>query len=543
MDPHQLRDMKRALGRRLAGWRRACGLTQDDLARRVHSTRSTVANVECGRQVVDRVFWAQCESLLKAAGELIAGYDDYRSAEVRHREEKAEAARQARWAALDPQTIAETAACDRPRGAGQSLASAEGPGARGPAAPVDPTVLSVFAAPSTGYPAAGSLAAAEGGEPGTVAVTDLSGGGGTLQTDDTVRWPGPSGRDETEVGMQRRVMLQQALTTLAAGVAGPALDAIRTGLVSSMLGADAADIDVAEWEDVVEEYGRAYYTLTPMALMLHLAADLADLQQTLANSHGSRRADLSRVGARLAAVMAMSLAKTGQFQPARRWWRTCRTAADTCGDPAIRVWVRGQEAVHALYDRRPTRMTAVERADEALAISGGRTYPGTAEALGARAQACALAGDGTRARAYTNHLIDVFGRLPDAVTADTGSIYQWPQRRLWHTASYVHSHLGRTDDALRAQEQALALMHDWTPAARAQVHLHTAMCLIRDDDLDDGAHRARQAITELPPSRRNALVLRLGHAVLDAVPEGERHRPSVTGLREVITASTAQVVS
>ncbi|WP_223874854.1 helix-turn-helix transcriptional regulator [Salinispora oceanensis] len=61
--------MKRALGRRLAAWRKTRGLIQDDVARLVNSTRSTVAGVERGEQVVDRVFWVQCESLLHAGGE------------------------------------------------------------------------------------------------------------------------------------------------------------------------------------------------------------------------------------------------------------------------------------------------------------------------------------------------------------------------------------------------------------------------------------------------------------------------------------------
>ncbi|WP_405098260.1 helix-turn-helix domain-containing protein [Micromonospora sp. NBC_01412] len=100
MDPQGLSDVKRALGRRLGTWRRKRGLTQDDVARLVHSTRSTVANVESGRQVVDRVFWAQCESLLQAGGELLIGYDEYRSLDARHQKEKAEAARHARWGAL-----------------------------------------------------------------------------------------------------------------------------------------------------------------------------------------------------------------------------------------------------------------------------------------------------------------------------------------------------------------------------------------------------------------------------------------------------------
>lgn len=126
VDPQQLSDVKRALGRRLASWRRMRGLTQDDVARRVHSTRSTVANVESGRQVVDRVFWAQCESLLEAGGELIAGYDEYRSLEVRQKEEKAEAARHARWGAvLDRESIAEVSSPGWAQDRDKSLVPAE----------------------------------------------------------------------------------------------------------------------------------------------------------------------------------------------------------------------------------------------------------------------------------------------------------------------------------------------------------------------------------------------------------------------------------
>lgn len=114
MDPQQLKGMKRALGRRLAGWRKTRGLIQDDVARLVHSTRSTVAGVERGEQVVDRVFWVQCETLLRTGGELINGYDEYRALEIRHQEEKAEAARRARWGALAlVDSVRETSAPDR----------------------------------------------------------------------------------------------------------------------------------------------------------------------------------------------------------------------------------------------------------------------------------------------------------------------------------------------------------------------------------------------------------------------------------------------
>ncbi|MTK05400.1 helix-turn-helix transcriptional regulator [Micromonospora sp. CP22] len=108
IDRQQLQEARQELGRKLATWRKTRQLIQGDLARQVRSSRSTVAMVERGHQVVDRVFWRQCESLLDAQGELIAAYDAYRQLETRHRVEKAEAARRARWGtAMDGGTMAD----------------------------------------------------------------------------------------------------------------------------------------------------------------------------------------------------------------------------------------------------------------------------------------------------------------------------------------------------------------------------------------------------------------------------------------------------
>ncbi|ROT34276.1 XRE family transcriptional regulator [Micromonospora sp. HM5-17] len=107
MDPQQLQDAKHALGRLLRDLRTARGLRQKDVAEQVHSTRSTVANVEAGRQMVDRIFWQQCDTLLGAGQQLLGGYDAYRRLEQQHHAERDEAARRARWgaaaeAAIDP---------------------------------------------------------------------------------------------------------------------------------------------------------------------------------------------------------------------------------------------------------------------------------------------------------------------------------------------------------------------------------------------------------------------------------------------------------
>lgn len=50
-----------ALGRQLAASRRAAGLSQEQLAGLAAYSRSTVANVETGRQHVGREFWVQCD--------------------------------------------------------------------------------------------------------------------------------------------------------------------------------------------------------------------------------------------------------------------------------------------------------------------------------------------------------------------------------------------------------------------------------------------------------------------------------------------------
>lgn len=64
-----------ALGKQLAAYRKAAGYTQHTFAPLTHYGRSTIANVEAGRQNVPRAFWERCDDLLQAAGALMAGYD------------------------------------------------------------------------------------------------------------------------------------------------------------------------------------------------------------------------------------------------------------------------------------------------------------------------------------------------------------------------------------------------------------------------------------------------------------------------------------
>jgi Helix-turn-helix domain len=75
IDPNEITAARRALGRLLAQYRVAAGLNQHQLAPLAHYGRSTIANVETGRQNVPRAFWQHCDDALRAQGQLIAASD------------------------------------------------------------------------------------------------------------------------------------------------------------------------------------------------------------------------------------------------------------------------------------------------------------------------------------------------------------------------------------------------------------------------------------------------------------------------------------
>ncbi len=74
--PGQVAEARRDLGRQLAALREGAGLTQVDLAARVNYSRSTIGNVETGRQKIPRGFCQRCDRELGADGVLLAVHDD-----------------------------------------------------------------------------------------------------------------------------------------------------------------------------------------------------------------------------------------------------------------------------------------------------------------------------------------------------------------------------------------------------------------------------------------------------------------------------------
>jgi transcriptional regulator with XRE-family HTH domain len=96
----QAPDKARAeLGAELAAYRRAAGCSQARLAQLTGYSRSTIANVETGRQHVPRSFWERADAALRTGGTLATGHDESEAAqrnELRAAAHQVSAARQAR---------------------------------------------------------------------------------------------------------------------------------------------------------------------------------------------------------------------------------------------------------------------------------------------------------------------------------------------------------------------------------------------------------------------------------------------------------------
>ncbi len=80
----------------LAAFRRAAGYSQAELAALIDYSRSTIANVETGRQHVPPGFWKRADTALHADGALTESNDQVEAASQREREAAARAAREAR---------------------------------------------------------------------------------------------------------------------------------------------------------------------------------------------------------------------------------------------------------------------------------------------------------------------------------------------------------------------------------------------------------------------------------------------------------------
>jgi hypothetical protein len=342
--------------------------------------------------------------------------------------------------------------------------------------------------------------------------------------------------DEDEVERRR---LLQALAALGVSVAPmtAALASIRESLDSAL--SSVADHTVSDWEEMAAEYGYGFLTIPAAELLRDLAVDVVALQQRIrATADEGRRRDLCRPGGQMAMLMALTVGALGNKREARQWSQTARHIADASADTDLRVWVRGYEAMQALYERRPPELV-LWRAEEAISIAGDRPRAAVLEAMAARAQALATLGREREAEDGIRQMETLFSALPGASAHERMSPRAWPETGLRHTQSWVFTHIGHPD-AARDQEAALALYPPQMLRQVTQIQLLQATTLVRQGDIAEGLEHAGRALEALPDGQRTIGVRRGAHTVLAVVPAAEAERPAVAEYRERLALSAGK---
>jgi len=175
-------------------------------------------------------------------------------------------------------------------------------------------------------------------------------------------------------------------------------------------------------------------------------------------------------------------------------------------------------------------------ADEAVAV--GSPCTGVVSGLAARAQALAMVRNAEGALEALAALVAMFDRLPEATRTERAPQFGWSEQKLRHTENYVHTHLGTTKKAAKAQQQALALYPPSNYRGPAQVHLHRAACLIMDGHVSEGVRYATAVVAALPAEHQSdGLVQGSARAALAVVPSEDRALAPVAEYRDLLAST------
>ncbi|GAB1820715.1 hypothetical protein HerbRD11066_38790 [Herbidospora sp. RD11066] len=338
---------------------------------------------------------------------------------------------------------------------------------------------------------------------------------------------------DVEVGPTERREALGLIGIVLGGASGalPAADGLERirMLVERRLGGP----DLAFWEEVAWEHAHGVGAHPATDGIGRLSADVLALETALTHVPGDLQ-PWARVRTRLLYLLAYALGSAGREHESRHWWAAARRAAVSAGDD-MRAFVAAQEAIQALYEKRPLTLV-LSRADEALA--GDRPSVAKARALGARAHARVLLGDLPAAYADLEEQARVFDRLPDEVTRDAVSAEGWPVTRLLHSRSLVFTLAGHPG-AARAQQEAIDAYPPGTVRPVAQIRLHEAMSIVRGGEVESGLAHADKALMAAQSVGYSCYVGQLATMVADQAPAGHEalhsFRDRVAGLRGGIT--------
>jgi transcriptional regulator with XRE-family HTH domain len=333
--------------------------------------------------------------------------------------------------------------------------------------------------------------------------------------------------------VDRRAVL--AGSAAAAVLLGDA-EALRRELAGAVDHAAMADASLDDWEHTVYQYGLAFRYRQPASLLVDLTNDFAELSRLLERRQAILvPTRLTRVVAYMAGLMCATFTRLDQPTAARNWARTAKIVARESGDNKLHAWILCEEAYSHYYDGNLVQ--AVSLSAQAQHVANQAPCAGVAHTAAIEARVHALHGRPEEAHAALNRVeralagLDAEARIPSA--------FGYDEARFAHHASTAYTYLGRTTEAVNAQDRALALYLRTDYFNRPLVMLDRADCLVQDNDVPAAVESAKQALCTFGAEKRTPVVDGRARQVLDQIPAKATTLPTVQELRDLLHDAAA----
>lgn len=326
---------------------------------------------------------------------------------------------------------------------------------------------------------------------------------------------------------RRAVLIGTAAVAVLLGDA----ETLRRDLADAVDHAAMSDASLDDWEHTVFQHQLAHHYRPAASLLADLTTDFAELQRLL-----RRRAAilvptrLTRVVAKMAGLMSATLLRLDQQASARNWARTAKAVANEAGDNQLRASMLTQEAYAYYYEGKLVEAGFV--AAKAQHLAKQALCPAVASMAGLEARVHAAHSRAKEAYVALDRAERVLGRLSEEDQLPAPFCYN-EAKFAQHTGS-AYTRLGRTADAIRAQDRALALFARGDAFNRALIQLDRADCHVTDDDIPAAVTTVIQVIHTLAPDRRDPVIDNRARDILTRIPATASTLPEVSDLREVL---------
>lgn len=318
------------------------------------------------------------------------------------------------------------------------------------------------------------------------------------------------------------------------------LMSLRRSLASSVTDGALSGSLLFGLEETVRQYGLAARDQPASLLLADLTAELSEVQELLTRPRPlSTAAILTKIAARMAGLICLTLIKLDRRSEFRSWARVASSAAHEAGDPETISWVLAQEAYGHYYGGDLSEALAVAASAQQAAHAAPRVGSVLSAALEARL--LAARGDKSRCERALGRAEDVLAHLPPEYINDSAFGYDEGQLRFHEGNAYTH--LGDTAKAWLAQDAALELCAPADFMDRAFARLDRASCLISDGDAGSGLAYAIETMSNLSNQQRAGIISLRGRQLLRAIPEPRRHAlPAAAELRDRLMTPDASEV-